>query len=76
MKAILGVYKLPRDPGAAFEYSNLGFALLGYALAQLEHTTYRAVTDEEILKPFGMAMSGVVLTEAMRVHLAPGHDYR
>jgi serine-type D-Ala-D-Ala carboxypeptidase/endopeptidase len=75
MKAILGVYKLPRDPGAAFEYSNLGFALLGYALAQLEHTTYKAVTDEEILKPLGMTMSGVVLTEAMRVHLAPGHDY-
>jgi serine-type D-Ala-D-Ala carboxypeptidase/endopeptidase len=75
MKAILGVYKLPRDPGAAFEYSNLGFALLGYALAQLEHTTYRAIVDEEILKPLGMTMSGAVLTEAMRAHLAPGHDY-
>jgi serine-type D-Ala-D-Ala carboxypeptidase/endopeptidase len=75
MKAILEVYKLPRDPGAAFEYSNLGFALLGYALAQLEHTTYTAVTDEEILKPLGMRMSGAVLTEAMRVHLARGHDY-
>jgi serine-type D-Ala-D-Ala carboxypeptidase/endopeptidase len=75
MKALLGVYELPRDPGAAFEYSNLGFALLGYALAQLEHTTYRAVTDEEILKPLGMTMSSAVVTEAMRMHLAPGHDY-
>jgi serine-type D-Ala-D-Ala carboxypeptidase/endopeptidase len=33
------------------------------------------VTDEAILKPLGMTMSGAMLTEAMRVHLAPGHDY-
>jgi serine-type D-Ala-D-Ala carboxypeptidase/endopeptidase len=75
LKAFLGAYKLPRDPGAAFEYSNLGFALLGYALAQLEHTTYSVVTDEEILRPLGMTMSGAILTEAMRAHLASGHDY-
>jgi serine-type D-Ala-D-Ala carboxypeptidase/endopeptidase len=74
LKAFLAGYQLPRDPGASYEYSNLGFGLLGYALAQLEHTTYGAVTDEEILKPLGMTMSGTVFTDAMRAHLAPGHD--
>jgi len=39
LKAFLTGYRLPRDPGAVYEYSNLGFGLLGYALAQLEHTT-------------------------------------
>jgi D-alanyl-D-alanine-carboxypeptidase/D-alanyl-D-alanine-endopeptidase len=42
LKAFLAEYQLPRDPGAAYEYSNLGFGLLGHALAQLEHTSYGA----------------------------------
>jgi CubicO group peptidase (beta-lactamase class C family) len=75
LKAFLAGYQLPRDPGASYEYSNLGLALLGYALAQLEQTTYANLTDKEILNPLGMTMSGAVLTEAMRAHLAPGHDY-
>ena len=75
LKAYLAAYQLPRDPGAAYEYSNGGFALLGYALAQLEHTTYDALTDKEILKPLNMAVSGAVVTEAMHTRLAPGHDH-
>jgi CubicO group peptidase (beta-lactamase class C family) len=74
MKAFLEGYELPRDPGAAYEYSNLGFGLLGYALAHLEHATYGALTDKEILKPLGMTMSGTAFTDAMRAHRAPGHD--
>ena len=35
LKAFLAHYELPRDPGAAFEYSDVGFGLLGHALAQL-----------------------------------------
>jgi serine-type D-Ala-D-Ala carboxypeptidase/endopeptidase len=74
LKAFLADYQLLRDPGADYEYSNLGFGLLGYALAQVEHTTYGAMTDEQILKPLGMTMSGTVLSDTMRAHLAPGHD--
>jgi D-alanyl-D-alanine-carboxypeptidase/D-alanyl-D-alanine-endopeptidase len=74
LKAFLAEHKLRRDPDAAYEYSNLGFGLLGYALAQAEHTTWSAMTDETILKPLGMTMSGTVLGDAMRSHLAPGHD--
>jgi CubicO group peptidase (beta-lactamase class C family) len=81
LKAFLAGYRLPRDAGAVYEYSNLGFGLLGYALAQLEHTTYGAVLDDEILKRLAMTMSGnsmtisgTVFTDVMRAHLAPGHD--
>jgi serine-type D-Ala-D-Ala carboxypeptidase/endopeptidase len=73
LKAFLSGYELPRDPGAAYEYSNLGFGLLGYALAHASNTTYGEMTAEGIFKPLGMTMSGTVLTEAMRAHLAPGH---
>jgi D-alanyl-D-alanine-carboxypeptidase/D-alanyl-D-alanine-endopeptidase len=74
LKTFLSGYQLPRDPGAGYEYSNLGFGLLGYALAPLEHTTYDAMTEDKILKPLGMTMSGTAFSDAMRAHLAPGHD--
>jgi CubicO group peptidase (beta-lactamase class C family) len=74
LKAFLAGYQLPRDPGASYEYSNLGFGLLGYALAQSEHTSWGATANENILKPLGMTMSGTAVSDAMRSHLAPGHD--
>ncbi len=74
LKAFLAGYELPRDPDAAYEYSNVGFGLLGYALAQSEHTTYDALADDRIFKPLGMTTSGTAFTDAMRAHLAPGHD--
>ena len=74
LKAFLAGYELPRDPDASYEYSNLGLGLLGYALAQQEHTSWDALTRENILKPLGMTMSGTALSDAMRAHLAAGHD--
>ncbi len=74
LKAFLAEYELPRDPGAAYEYSNLGFGILGYALAQSAHMTYGVLTAQEIFKPLGMTMSGMALTDAMRARLAPGHN--
>ncbi|WP_198026408.1 serine hydrolase [Bradyrhizobium sp. ARR65] len=74
LKTFLAGYELPRDPGTAYEYSNLGFGLLGYALAQSEHTTFAAMVDREIFKPLGMTMSGTALTAEMRSRLASGHD--
>jgi len=74
LKAFLAGYQLPRDPDAGYEYSNLGFGLLGYALAQSEHTSWDALTNEAILKPLGMTMSGTALSDAMRARLAAGHD--
>jgi serine-type D-Ala-D-Ala carboxypeptidase/endopeptidase len=74
LKAFLAGYQLSRDPGESFEYSNLAFGLLGYALAQSAHTTYAALVNDKILQPLGMTMSGTEFTDAMRAHLAFGHD--
>jgi CubicO group peptidase (beta-lactamase class C family) len=74
LKAFLAGYELPRDPGASYEYSNLGFGLLGFALAQMDHATYGALVDAEIFNPLGMTLTRTALTDAMRAHLAPGHD--
>jgi serine-type D-Ala-D-Ala carboxypeptidase/endopeptidase len=71
LKAFLARYELRRDPGAAHECSKLGFGLLGYALTQLSHTTYRATTDEELLKPLGMTMTGTAFTDASASNSLP-----
>ncbi|HEX5860446.1 MAG TPA: serine hydrolase domain-containing protein [Nocardioides sp.] len=41
-------------PGAFFHYSNLGYALLGEALARIRGTTWWEVVSAEVLEPLGM----------------------
>ncbi len=74
LKAFLAGYTLPRDPGAAYEYSNLGFGLLGDALAQSSKQSYGALLQREVLASLGMDFTGVELTASMRKRLAVGHD--
>jgi CubicO group peptidase (beta-lactamase class C family) len=74
LKAFLADYELPRDPDASYEYSNLGFGLLGYALAQSQHADYATMVGDGVFKPLGMTMTGLAFTDTMRAHLAPGHD--
>jgi D-alanyl-D-alanine-carboxypeptidase/D-alanyl-D-alanine-endopeptidase len=74
LKAFLAGYTLPRDPGAAYEYSNLGFGLLGEALAQHLTLSFGALLQRDVLVPLGMESSGVELTASMRTRLAIGHD--
>lgn len=74
LKAFLADYALPRDPGTSYEYSNIGFGLLGYALAQSEHANYGDLIAGKVLQPLKMTMSGTTITDTMRAHLAAGHD--
>jgi CubicO group peptidase (beta-lactamase class C family) len=67
-------YELPRDPGASYEYSNLGLGLLGHILASRAGKSYEQLVSERILSPLGMNMSGIALTPKMRESLVVGHD--
>ncbi|HEX3549037.1 MAG TPA: serine hydrolase, partial [Candidatus Elarobacter sp.] len=69
----LGSYALTRDPGASFEYSNLGVGLLGVALANAAHTPYPALVRERVLAPLGMSATAVGVPDAMRARLAAPH---
>ena len=70
----LSRYQLPRDPGAEFEYSNLGVGLLGHALARAAGTSYEELARKRICEPLGMTHTAITLTPWMRDHLALGHD--
>ncbi|MCZ3388190.1 MAG: beta-lactamase family protein [Actinomycetia bacterium] len=45
-------------PGLRFEYSNLGYALLGLVIEGVTGRTYREVVESRLLHPLGMASSG------------------
>ncbi len=76
MYAFLSSYQLPRDPGASFEYSNYGIALLGQALANREHTSYAKLLQTRVLRPLGMSETALSsdMTAAMAARMASGHD--
>lgn len=73
MYAFLSGYRLTRDPGVSFEYSNLGVGLLGQILSARERKPYEQLVRERILEPLGMTHTSVRLTPWMQQHLALGH---
>src|SRR3970040_980171 len=47
-----------RAPGTAFEYSNLGYALLGRIVTNVSGRPYKDYVGQEIMRPLGMAATG------------------
>ena len=45
---------LTREPGSAYEYSNLGFSLAGLIISQVSGMSYQAYLQQNIFKPLGM----------------------
>jgi serine-type D-Ala-D-Ala carboxypeptidase/endopeptidase len=69
----LSSYKLPRDIGSKYEYSNLGGGLLGHVLALRAGTTYEALVESRICASLEMKSTAITLTGEMEERLATGH---
>lgn len=64
---------MSRSPGVEYEYSNVGYALLGRVIAAVTGQSYQRVIDAEILQPLGMSDSGFdVPASPLRVR---GHQH-
>jgi CubicO group peptidase (beta-lactamase class C family) len=74
MYAYLSGYTLRRDPGAEFEYSNLGMALLGHVIALKAGTNFESLVVSRICQPLGMDSTCINLTAGLKARLAMGHD--
>jgi CubicO group peptidase (beta-lactamase class C family) len=72
--SFLSSYELHRDIGVKFEYSNLGFGLLGIGLAQRAATDYEMLVVTRICDPLGMSSTRISLSESMSKRLAVGHS--
>lgn len=73
--AFLKNHELEREPGAKFEYSNLGMGLLGHALARAAGTdSFQTLAADRVLRPLGMSMTAYGREGALGPWMTKGHD--
>jgi serine-type D-Ala-D-Ala carboxypeptidase/endopeptidase len=62
-------------PETAFSYSNLGFAMVGRVIQNVEQRPYSAVASDLLLKPLGMTSSGFNIANSPPERRAIGYRY-
>jgi len=63
-----------KPENTSFLYSNLGFGLLGQALADRAGTTYPELLKKEVTGPLGLRETTVSLTPEQQARFIAGHD--
>jgi CubicO group peptidase (beta-lactamase class C family) len=74
MNMILQGPSFSNAPGISYEYSNMGFALLGRIISNVSGQPYQQFISEHIFQPLGMTHSRWDYTKVEGRHLA--HGYR
>ena len=74
LMAFLAGFKPTRAPGAAYDYSNVGFGLLGLALSRCDHADYASLLRERITGPLRMTDTALEPTPAMLRGEAGSYD--
>jgi CubicO group peptidase (beta-lactamase class C family) len=69
----LASFDIQSTPGSKWTYSNLGYGLLGEALARRAGTNYEELLRSRVTDRLGMASTAVTLSPGMKSNLAPGH---
>lgn len=74
LHADLQAVRLTRPPGSAFEYSNLGYGLLGAAISNRLGRSYEELLARRILDPLGMDETRLIPSASMRSRMMQGYD--
>ena len=69
----LAQYELPRQNGPKWDYSNIGYSLLGKALAARAGVGYETLLRTRLIVPLELHNTGVMAL-GLRAKLAVGHD--
>jgi len=70
----LASHGLAKPATTEFLYSNLGFGLLGQALANRAGVSYAALVEKEIAAPLGLKDTVVSLSAGQQARFIQGHD--
>jgi CubicO group peptidase (beta-lactamase class C family) len=62
------------EPGVHYAYANLGYGVLGLALARRAGKSYEELLVERICDPLGLDHTRITLSPDMRTHVAQGHN--
>jgi len=74
LEAFLATFDPQREPGVAFEYSNLGVALLGRLLGRRAGKEYEELLRERVLIPLGLESTFITPSAEQSARVTPGHD--
>ncbi|KOR87566.1 serine hydrolase [Paenibacillus solani] len=66
-------YKLQREPGQAFDYSNIGYEILGDVIAKVTGLSFEQYMREKVIAPASMQSSTFLKEEAAIDTLATPH---
>lgn len=72
--AFLSTYRLKRDIGTKYEYSNLGAGLLGHLLSRKAGVNYETLMRTQIAQPLQMKDTGIQLSPTQQARFATGHN--
>jgi CubicO group peptidase (beta-lactamase class C family) len=76
---LVAIYKkgvsFSNNPGQGYEYSNLGFATLGYIIKKVSAKPMRLISTNNILKPLGMTHTYWEYTKVPKEQLALGYRW-
>ena len=75
MYECLSSFTLSTDIGTKYEYSNLGYGLLGHVLEKRMGATYAELVESRITQPLEMTDTRIDLTPAMKSRMAVGYNY-
>ena len=75
LKLIQAKISFSTATGLEYEYSNLGFAMLGYIIHKVSGMTYDAYIKKNILMPLGMAETSYEFSKVPTKLLANGYRY-
>jgi CubicO group peptidase (beta-lactamase class C family) len=67
-------YTLPTEIGTEWNYSNIGYWLLGNAIASRDSKDYETLLRERILAPLQLKDTAITVSPALKAKLAVGHN--
>lgn len=73
LENFLQSYKPDKNHGDTFEYSNFGYATLGYILTQTTNDSYENLIKKYILDPLGMKQTYIDIPQSESGFLAQGY---
>ncbi len=72
--AFISSFTYPWPIGSRFQYSNIGYGLLGYGLGWAGGSDLPTLVQKRITQPLGMSSTYFDLPAGLESRLAPGHD--
>lgn len=70
----LAEYPLKAQPGSNFHFSNMGIALAGHLLSDMNALPFEELLERELLRPLGLKDTRMQLSAGQLQRLAQGHD--